>query len=82
MPPGIFAMSAKGNVFWLPDSILLACLPDRIRDQWLVSFCTPLALKQVASGYSGATASVFHRLPFAFHTYSNSQGTNMAGSVS
>ena len=38
MPPGIFAMSAKGNVFWLPASILLSRLPvPRINNQLLMT---------------------------------------------
>jgi|GEM_PF-2672553 len=38
MLPGIFPMSMKGNVFWLPASNLLSRLPLRLSSGWLAGF--------------------------------------------
>jgi hypothetical protein len=51
-----FDIGVEGLVFWLPASILPTCLPIPY-GRWLQVF---------VAGYSGATASDFHGLPWAF----------------
>jgi len=53
-------MNMKQNVFWLPASNLPPSLPPAFQWEWPLGF---------VSGYSGATASDFHGLPFLLHDF-------------
>jgi len=60
-------MSVKSNVFWLPGAILLSRL---------LPTCVGMACWDFVPGYSGATASDFNGLPYAFHACKNCDSKN------